>query len=274
MNIVCVDDEPLALQRAVSQCGALAQAPNVVGFTRVDQALEWMGDHQAHVALLDIMMPGMNGLELANKMREIDPNVRIVYLTTHAAYAVDAFEQHVSGYLLKPVSQQRLQAEMDHAMRGVTSRPAPPPHVEIRTFGMFELLVDGTAVAFHRSKAKELLAYLVDRQGGSVSRAEVFSVLWNKGTYDRRMQKQLDVIVRSLRSTLDEQGIGEIVSLDAGRLRLHTSLVSCDLYRFLHKDADAMNSFRGEYLPQYEWARVQEGYLALIWQNDRAARAK
>ena len=68
----------------------------------------------------------------------------------------------------------------------------------MHTFGEFDLKVDGETVDFPRAKAKELLAYLIDMQGYSVSRANVFSVLFEDKQYDRSMQKQLDVIIRSL----------------------------------------------------------------------------
>ena len=61
-------------------------------------------------------------------------------------------------------------------------------------------------VSFRLSKAKEILAYLVDRQGVGVTRSEVFATVWEDQPYDRRMQKQLDVYIRSLRDTLREFG--------------------------------------------------------------------
>ncbi len=271
MNIVCVDDEPLVLDLVVSQCKALTQAPTVHGFTRSGEALGWLRDHAADVCLLDIDMPDMDGLSLANKVLELQPDACIIYLTAYDSFAVEAFAQHVSGYLLKPVSQQRLQAEVDHAIGAYSSSVGHtlPPRAKIRTFGTFDLLVDGNIVTFGRAKAKELLAYLVDRQGGSVTRKEAFSILWGDGVYDRGKQKQLDVMIRSLRATLDSHGVGNIVALDAGRLSLRTELVDCDLYRFLAGEPGAVRSFRGEYLQQYEWARESEGRLDLMWQYDR-----
>lgn len=134
------------------------------GFTQSSEALAWLEDHPADICLLDIDMPDMSGLALADRILEQHPNANIIYLTAYDSFAVEAFTQHVSGYLLKPVSQERLQAEVDHAlrMRPTGTKPAPSPHVLIRTFGTFDLLVDGAIVAFDRAKAKELLAYLVD----------------------------------------------------------------------------------------------------------------
>ncbi|MBQ8912815.1 MAG: hypothetical protein IJ054_02065 [Lachnospiraceae bacterium] len=52
------------------------------------------------------------------------------------------------------------------------------------------MFVDGNVVAFSRSKAKELLAFLIDKRGNSVMRKDIFAALWEEGDYDRSMQKQ------------------------------------------------------------------------------------
>ncbi len=78
--------------------------------------------------------------------------------------------------------------------------------------------------------------------------------MWEEGLYDYSKQKYLDVIIRSLRETLKEAGIEEILEIKNGFLRLRTELLDCDLYRFLKNDPEAVNAYRGEYLEEYPWA--------------------
>lgn len=262
MKILCVDDEKLVLELTESMCRALPQRPETAGFTRAEQALDWLRENTADVALLDINMPDMDGLTLAARVKELCPDTAVIFLTGYTQYAVDAFRLHAAGYLLKPVSAQRLQEEIDYAMqvRGQPSLPAPP-HIQARTFGVFDLLVDGKVVSFPRAKAKELLAYLVDRQGGTVTRANAFSVLWEDAEYDRRMQKQFDVIVRALRTTLEGYGIGEIFELSQGSMRIVPEKLDCDLYRFFNGDVEAIDAYRGEYMSEYSWASLTEAYM-------------
>ena len=198
MKILCVDDEALVLGLTVSMCQSLPESPEVVGFSRSGQALEWLEQNAPEIALLDIHMADMNGLTLAAKIKTLRPDTAIIFLTGYSEYAVDAFAMHASGYLLKPVSQKRLEAEVAHALRG---RPAqkPTPHLFAKTFGSFDLFVDGRPVLFARARSKELLAYLIDRQGSSVTRPQIFAAMWEDVPYDRSMQKQLDVVIRSLR---------------------------------------------------------------------------
>ena len=168
MKAICVDDEALVLQLTVSMCRELPGIDEVEGFSSATKALAWLEDHAVDVAILDIDMPGVNGISLAKRIKELRPDAAIIFSTGYAQYAVEAFALHVSGYLLKPISRERLAAEVAYALSG--RREHTPAHISVRTFGNFELLVDGEIVAFDRSKAKELLAYLVDRQGAGVTR--------------------------------------------------------------------------------------------------------
>ena len=261
MRIICVDDEDLVLRLTGSLCRDIAPADcEVEEFLFAQDALDWFREgNRADIALLDIDMPDINGLALAAKIKEISPDTAIVFLTGYAQFAVDAFAMHASGYLLKPVDRERLTEEIRYAL---AAHPAQEQaHITAVTFGNFDLLVDGRPVPFARTKSKELLAYLIDRQGGSVSRAEAFAALWEDAMYDRSMQKQLDVVFRSLRSTLEDNGIGEILELQRGTIRVRPELISCDLYRFLAGDIDAVNAYRGEYMSSYAWAELTEAYI-------------
>ena len=264
MKIICIDDEPLILNMTVTLCRELPAKPEVCGFANATDALLWLQDHAADIALLDINLPDMNGIELAARLRETDPNLSLIFLTGHSEYALDAFALHASGYLLKPINRQRLAEEINLAMRRRGAQSVPPAkgiQISARTFGEFDLFTDGQVVSFPRSKAKELLAYLIDRRGGSITRAAAFAVLWEEGLYDRSMQKQLDVIIRSLRATLKSVGAEDILEMKQGALRICPEKLDCDLFRFLDGDTETINSYRGEYMNAYSWASPTEAFL-------------
>ena len=184
------------------------------------KALDDIAEHHADIALLDINMPDMNGIELAARIKEISPDTAIIFVTGYSEYAVEAFRLHAAGYLMKPVAKEELEAEIIHA-QGVHSLQMHS-HITARTFGSFDIFVDGKKVLFGRSKAKELLAHLIEMRGKSVFRVQVFSVLFEDKPHDRPKQKQFDNIVRNLRSALKEFGAEEIFVLEhpAGSDRL------------------------------------------------------
>lgn len=259
MKAICVDDEYLVLQLTVSMCKKLPQLDDVRGFTRANSAIEAIKQEPVQLAILDIDMPDMNGIELAMAIKEVNPDIRILFVTGYTEYAVEAFKIHASGYLLKPVSQEQLENEVAHALEGV--KDTKTAHIFARTFGNFDLFVDGKPVSFGRTKARELLAFLIDRQGAQISRKTIFGSMWEEGMYDRPMQKQLDVIIRSLKSTLEECGIPEILEMQYGMLRVVPEAFECDLYKFFSGDVDAINSFHGEYMSDYSWASLTEAYM-------------
>ena len=260
MNVICVDDEPLAVEYTVNQCRLLPQIGEVMGFTKAGIALEWIEAHPTDVAVLDINMPEIDGITLAARIKEISPQTAILFLTAYKEYAFDAYAVHPAGYLLKPVSQEKLAEELALVCK---EPPAPTPaHIRVRTFGEFDVYVDGKPVSFKLAKAKEILAFLVDKQGAGVTRAELFAAVWEDRPYDRKMQKQADVYIRSLRETLREYGIPEIVEMEKGVLRVKPETFLCDAYLFFSGDNDAINAYRGEYMSAYSWASISEGALS------------
>ncbi|MBR4667644.1 MAG: response regulator [Butyrivibrio sp.] len=266
MIAVCVDDEGLILARTVSLVKKTNIFDNVESFMDPTEALEFLDTTPADLALLDIDMPEISGLELASKMQKKCPGIKIIFLTGYSEYAVDAYAMHATGYLLKPVNYERLLEELNYALESKraevkTVSLSNSSRIKVETFGYFNILVDGRPVVFKRNKAKELIACLVDRQGQFVSRKDMFYILWEDDDYDRAKQKYLDTIIRSLRDTLEEYGISEIFELEKGLMRVVPEAFDCDLYRFLDKDQEAMESFRGEYMSSYSWASETEGYL-------------
>ena len=265
MTAICVDDEPLVLQLTLSLFRDLPGFQEVEGFAGPLEALDWLENHTPDIALLDIYMPGMKGLELARRIRDMHPDTAVIFLTGYSEYALDAFQLHASGYLMKPINREKLASEVEYALSGRNRGKAS--NVFAKTFGNFDLLVDGRPLVFKRSKSKELLAYLVDRHGGNVSRPEAFAVLWEDTFYDRAMQKQMDVVIRSLRSTLEEAGVGEIFEIQSGWMRILPERMDSDLFRFLDGNREAIQEYRGEYMSAYSWASQTEAYLDRILQE-------
>ena len=268
LHVICVDDEKIILDHNVALCERMPLIESVQGFSFSSEALEYVEEHPVELALLDIDMPDINGIELADRIKKKSPKTAIIFITGFNEYTLDAFAVHASGYLMKPYSRDKLYEEIEYVFSQMfgDSPTDENKSIRVQTFGTFDVFVDGEQVNFGRSKAKELFAYLVDKRGSSVTRVEVFSELWEEGDYDRSMQKQLDVIIRSLRSTLADYGISEVLSLQRGNIRIRPELLDCDMYRFMDGDADTIRQYKGEYMSSYAWATELEGYLTQVKQ--------
>jgi len=252
MRAICVDDALPIMEDVMEMCRKMPQIDEVFGFMRPKEALAWLEDNPIDIALLDIDMPEVSGLMIAEELHRAQPDAAVIFLTAFPQFAIDAFKIHASGYLLKPVAPEDLRREIEYALSRKPARHSS--HIVVQTFGGFEVLVDGVTLDFARAKSKELLAYLVDQNGKGTTRPAIFAALWEDAPYNRSKQKYLDVIIRSLRDTLKKAGIEEILEMKSGFIRIRPELLDCDLYRFLEGDPDAISAYRGEYMHDYPWA--------------------
>ncbi len=117
MKILIVDDEALARDR-LSQILDDSDEHDVVGEAENgEQALEIARTSAPDVVLLDIRMPGMNGIETAHHLNSFESPPAIIFTTAYDEYAIEAFDTRAVGYLLKPVRRERLDRALEQAAR-------------------------------------------------------------------------------------------------------------------------------------------------------------
>src|SRR5690625_762694 len=124
MKAVCIDDESLALDFMTH---LLAENENikVIGtFQSAQKGLDFILQEAVDVVFLDIHMPEMNGLQLAEKILEKKPHVDIVFVTAYNEYAVSAFDLNAIDYLMKPVKIDRLKKTIDRLEKEQALKPA------------------------------------------------------------------------------------------------------------------------------------------------------
>lgn len=124
MKILCVDDEILILELTVSMCEKLPQRPEVTGFDNSADALAYFENNTADIAILDINMPEMDGFRLAARIREMQPDISVIFITGYADYSDDVIQLYASDCLLKPVSVSRLSQAVEQTMADRTRRKA------------------------------------------------------------------------------------------------------------------------------------------------------
>ena len=114
LRVLCVDDEKLTLQYLVSLCRDIPEISEVHGMDKPLEVLSWLRDNPCDLVFLDISMPETDGIRLSERIREMRPRTDIVFVTGHPRYAVESWTVHPAGYLLKPVSRDALQEEVDY----------------------------------------------------------------------------------------------------------------------------------------------------------------
>ena len=253
MRILCLDDEPLALQMLQMCVEKVKPDADVEAFDDQDDLLADAQQNGCDVALLDIHMRGMNGVEVAKHLKGINPKMNIIFVTGFSEYKADAMDMRASGYIMKPVTKEEVARELEDLRFPIT--PKENALLKVQCFGNFDVfLPDGTPVHFERSRSKEIFAYLVHRHGSSCSIREIAAALFEDEPYDKKQQSYLQTLVSAMMKTMKKIGAEKVINKSYNALSVNTTLLDCDYYRFAELDAGAVNAYANEYMSQYYWA--------------------
>ena len=250
MRTLLVDDEKWMRRQFAEECGGIADIHLVGQFDSSEDALAFAEENRVDLAFLDIEMPGMNGLELAKRLRSIYPEVIVIFVSAYDKYMAEAFKIQADYFLMKPCTREDILSVLERAR--LLSRRLRKK-VYIRTFGNFDVFVDDKPMTFTSAKAKELLALLVDRRGGVLDAEEAFYVMWENKAYDNTQAAAYRRALRKLKDTLKKYGVEDILlDLPHGKA-INLDAVNCDYFQFLDGSISAMRLFGGEYMSDYSW---------------------
>ena len=248
MKIIIVDDEPLILRGEAALVQRLLPDAGVHVFSSSVEAKRYAETNRVDVALLDIQMPGITGVELARMLKLMQPDINIIFVTAYDHFYAEAMQMHASGYLVKPLREEQLMEELRELRRPV---PMEEDRLFARAFGDFEVFFNDKPLLFRYQKTKEMFAYLNDRRGAMVTSETLITVLWG-GEVDRsNFFKQVRKV---LNDTLAEIGYDDILLRRRGALGLLIDRISCDYYDWLKGLPSGINAYHGEYMRQYDWA--------------------
>lgn len=256
MKAIVVDDEISMLETLEEAVAQSSDIELTVPFSSCIAALAYASNQPVDIAFLDINMRGMGGLALAEELIKLQPRCKIVFCTGYDEYAVSAFRLHASGYLMKPITPDAVQKEIDY-IKGIRFTEKC---LTIKCFGNFEVLSNGETLPFRRTKTKELLAVLVDRNGSGMTAKQLCAILFADDTNDTKNIAYLRQLILDLKNTLKSVGAAEVLKHEATFYRVDVGLIQCDYLSFL---ATGKPEFRGEYMTQYSWAEETCAILQL-----------
>ena len=147
-------------------------------------------------------------------------------------------------------------------------------HIRVRTFGFFDLFVDGKVVIFTNRRAKELLAILVDNRGGMVPTEKIIDVFWPEEPESEGNKSIFRKALVSLKKTLFTYDIQHILISERGQKGVVSSELDCDYYRALVGDAGALSEYFGEYMVGYSWAEKTNKRICAIAEKEKAGVRK
>lgn len=254
MNILLVDDEIPALNELEDAVKDSLPNSNLYSFSKASKAMEFIINTQIDIAFLDISMRFMDGITMAKKINTLYPRCNIIFCTGHNEFALDAFNTYCSDYLLKPISKEKVNVSLKHLRYPITETKK---RVEIKCFGNFDVFCDNKPIAFKYKKTRELLAYLVDRNGAEVTTQEIMAAI-----FEETKQSYFSNIRLDLLNTFEDLGLSNIIYFKYGRMRIIKENVKCDYFDYMDGNN---NLFRGEYMTQYSFS--EETKSSLLWHS-------
>lgn len=254
MRIIAIDDKKLPLEALVDAIEEAEPGVELFSFRTPESVLAWDGIASCDVAFVDIDMPGMTGMELADRLKALNPRMNVIFATGFGEYTSEAMHMHASGYITKPITAAKVRRELDDLRYPVEEAHAN--RLYVRCFGNFEVFMNGTPLSFDRWKTRELFAYLVDRRGAICSNGEIEAALWEDDSSSSGVHSYLRTLTSDLRRALERVGASDVLVKRRGALGVDTSTFDCDYYDYCEGKPGALEAFRGEYMSQFSWAET------------------
>jgi two-component system, LytTR family, response regulator len=290
IKAILVDDEEMALDVLDILLREIGGVSVLGKFQRADEAIEQVERLQPDLIFLDIEMPGLNGLVAAERLQSRYKDAEIIFVTAYKEYGLHAFDVHARGYLLKPVSKERLAKQLSHyrpyspapaqavssdadaaEREGEARGSAGDQPLKLYALGSLELFTgDGELLTWRTRKTKELFAFLWHHDGMPVHRHHILDALWPELSADRA-QALFHTTMYHLRHTLKTAGFPEMVVFADERYMMRTQSIDSDVSRLEAKLSEGREAeseellalYRGDYLEteHYPWVEARRDEL-------------
>lgn len=287
VRVMLVDDEQLAVEVLEVLLNRIEGIEVVGTYTDPEDAIREIEQNEVDAIFLDMEMGPLHGLEISKKLKIKRPNIEIVFVTAHAQFAVDAFEVKACDYLLKPVSQARLEQTINQLRekRGIQTkikRNVEPKMktLSARTMGSFHLIdSENNEVKWRTKKVKELFIYLWHHSPNPIHRSRILEDLWADHPEDRATTL-MHTSLYQLRKTIKDIGLNNPVTLinEQYIFNMHIKSDLGEMERIMGASdrtridiETIIGLYKGGYLEEenYEWAltkhgRVKDAFLEYV----------
>ena len=252
MRAILVDDEAIMLRSFMRNSKDISNLNVVAQFQTAEEAISYAQENDFELAILDVCLPGMNGIELAVKLREFHPGLLIVFISAYDDYLRNFNEIGGDYYIIKPYKKETIQM-MVEKMTILSARLHKEFYIQM--FGRFNVLKNGKPINLN-GKAKEILALVASRRGKEISNEEIYSTIWENREYSNELMKVYYNALSRLKHVLDDAGARELLISTAHGQMLNTALCDCDYFAWQDKTMGERDRFEGEFLSEYSWAEV------------------
>ncbi|SFB96722.1 response regulator [Butyrivibrio sp. YAB3001] len=259
MNILAVDGDKASLSKIEKILTKESPDSTLFLFDSSLSALAKAREEEIDVAILDVNMPELNGIDLGRYLEELNPFINLIFLSEHTDSAYDAMKLHASGYIKKPCMGKDVKYELE-SLRYPEIRKKYK-RIFAQTFGNFELFVDGEPVEFKYKRTKEIVALLVNNRGAQTTNGEIIASLWeDDGDPDKKLS-YLCNLRQDLQNTFNKLKLEGIILKQRGSMAIAKDKIECDLYDWLDNQNESKYRYTGDYMNQYSWAEYYHAEL-------------
>lgn len=260
MRIIAIDDELPALHLLLDAIIEVKPDAEVHGFSDPDELMEYVKHNPIDAACLDIQIYDVLGTELAKTIKEIHPQVNIIFVTAYGDYVSEAMRMHASGYLRKPVTASDIAREFSD-LRYQPGDKKAAFRMKVKCFGNFEIFFpNGDIVRFSRAKSKEAFAYLICKNGSTCTVSELGGILFEDEPYDDKKRNYIQKILSSMSKDLEAVGMADVIRKSYNSIAVDSKLIECDYYQYLKGEDTPEAAYRGEFMEQYSWAEYYRNF--------------
>lgn len=262
MKAIIIADDVLSLRKVIKSIDAESTIELLKAFTSLNTVENYVSNNKIDVVFVDITSEKEEKINLIQKIRNQGKRIFIVLISDSKDDSYVAYNNHAIGFLLKPIKPDKIAEEIENIF---LISPDLRNSVEIRTFGNFAVLKNNKIINFHFKKSKEILAYLIDKQGTQVDWPTLAAEVLDEDLYNKTTYSRLHRYVEELKIDLKKENINNILNTSKkGYLSVNVENFYCDLYAFMQGETWARNRFFGLYMYEYPWARDRQPYLENI----------
>jgi two-component system, LytTR family, response regulator len=286
MRAILVDDDRLTLEYLAQQILKIGGITIIGKYTNPTEAKEKIIQQDVDVVFLDIQLPKVNGLRLAEKILDQNPEVNIVFVTGFDKYAAKAFEINAIDYLVKPISMNRLKDTVQRIKKygntiSATNEKTPPLYINV--LGPFSIeKVKGKTefISWRTKKAFELFLYLLRYRDKMVRKSFLIELLWSDIELERAndlLYTTIYYVRKTLRPYYKNMHIQN--ALDGYVLRTRNVMVDFEEWKnnvhslpelteqSIDKYLDVMSKYKGAYLQGFDfwWAEAERHNWEQVW---------
>ncbi len=258
MKTILISGESCVIEGFLCEARYVEELEILRSFEKEKEAYDLVSRQEVDLAVIDLDMKETDGADIGWELKKRNPDIQLIYLTRQQCNLMNLLSLHPVAVMEVPFREGEIRYVVESAYL-LSKRKRK--RIYARTFGHFDIFVDGKPIMFKSAKAKEFLAFLIDRRGGTVTTDQMINVLWEDRPNDESTQNLCCKLVKTLQKELRAVGAEDMLVLSRGSRSINVDSFQCDLYELLDGNQKVKAQYMGDYLLDYSWSESQTALL-------------